>query len=275
MEAKAIITYVICSDTLKFLNHKDDVQAKMSCAEIMTTAILAASEYSGNIDKAINALCSPRYFPNMLSKSQFNRKLHSIKAEAWNAVLAKISAGFTDQNPNREYIIDSFPLRACRLSRRGRNKMYTEKKFLGFCAAHQEYFIGLKLHMICDIYGNPVQFILLPASISDISGLKQINLNLPNGAVILADKAYNDYDYEDWLVSKLGIHLLSAKKKNSKRKGGGYFAKIRAAKRKMIESAFSCIEKLMPRSIHAVTKAGFELKSTLFLLAYAVSKVSF
>jgi len=31
----------------------------------------------------------------------------------------------------------------------------------------------------------------------------------------------------------------------------------------------------MPRSIHAVTKAGFELKSMLFVLAYAVSKINF
>jgi len=68
---------------------------------------------------------------------------------------------------------------------------------------------------------------------------------------------------------------MPIRKKNSKRSGGGFLAKIRRRKRKIIETAFSCIEKLMPRSIHAVTKAGFELKIMLFVLAYAFSKVTF
>ena len=68
---------------------------------------------------------------------------------------------------------------------------------------------------------------------------------------------------------------MPIRKKNSKRKGGGYLAQIRRRKRKIIETVFSCIEKLMPRSIHAVTKMGFELKVTLFVLAYAFSKVIF
>jgi len=39
-----------------------------------------------------------------------------------------------------------------------------------------------------------------------------------------------------------------------------------------IETAFSCIGKLMPRAIHAVTKKGFKLKVLLFVVAYAFSK---
>jgi len=40
----------------------------------------------------------------------------------------------------------------------------------------------------------------------------------------------------------------------------------------MIETLFSGIERLMPRSIHAVTIAGLVLKSMLFVLAYAFNK---
>ena len=64
-------------------------------------------------------------------------------------------------------------------------------------------------------------------------------------------------------------------KRISDEKGSGLLAKIRQKKRKIIETMFSCIEKLMPRSIHAVTKAGFELKVTLFILAYGVTKLCF
>ena len=134
---------------------------------------------------------------------------------------------------------------------------------------------GVKLHMICDVNGGPVQISLFPASEHDIKAFKKINLNLPANSSIYADKAYNDYEYEDRLIQEKQIHLMPIRKKNSKRKGGGFLAKIRRRKRKIIETAFSCIEKLMPRSIHAVTRAGFELKIMLFVLAYAFNKVAF
>jgi hypothetical protein len=81
--------------------------------------------------------------------------------------------------------------------------------------------------------------------------------------------------YEDRLIQEKQIHLMPIRKKNSKRKSDGFLAKIRRKKRKIIETTFSCIEKLMPRSIHAVTKAGFELKIMLFVLAYAFNNVVF
>ena len=43
--------------------------------------------------------------------------------------------------------------------------------------------------------------------------------------------------------------------------------------RKAVETAFGEIAKLMPRSIHAVTGPGFELKVYLFVLAYSFSGI--
>jgi len=41
METKAIVTYVVCDDTIKNLRIvDDDKQANMSTAEVMTTAII-------------------------------------------------------------------------------------------------------------------------------------------------------------------------------------------------------------------------------------------
>jgi len=41
---------------------------------------------------------------------------------------------------------------------------------------------------------------------------------LPINFVILADKAYNDYQYEDRLVQEKQIHFTPIRKVNSKRK---------------------------------------------------------
>ena len=275
MEAEAIVAYVVCDDTIKKLEIKEDKQIKMSMAEVMTTAIISAIQYSGNLEKARRALKSRRYIPSMLSKSQLNRRLHRIEKDVWDAVLKRLSLEFGKHNVENEFIVDSFPVPACKLARQNRNKICQGKKYIGYCAAKKEFFLGLKLHMICDVNGNPIQFLLLPASESDIASFRKFDLDLPKNSSMYGDKAYNDYKYEDRLIQEKQIHLMPIRKKNSKRKGGGYLAKIRRRKRKMVETALSCIEKLMPRSIHAVTKAGFELKVMLFVLAYAVNKMLF
>jgi hypothetical protein len=38
----------------------------------------------------------------------------------------------------------------------------------------------------------------------------------------------------------------------------------------MVETAGSLIEQLLPKSIHAVTSQGFELKVALFVIAYSL-----
>ena len=275
MEAKAIVAYVVCDDTIKNLKIQDDSQSRMSTAEVMTTAIISAIQYSGNIEKARKSLKSERYIPNMLSKSQLCRRLNKIDKHVWSAVLTKLSVEFARHNIDKEFVVDSFPVPACKLARMNKNKIYQGKQYLGYCAAKQEYYFGVKLHMVCDVNGRPVQTLLTPASENDIKAFRKINFSLPVNSAIYADKAYNDYKYEDRLIQEKQIHLMPIRKKNSKRKGGGFLAKIRRKKRKIIETAFSCIEKLMPRSIHAVTKAGFELKIMLFVLAYAFNKVAF
>lgn len=273
MEEIAIVTYVVCDDVVKNLKIREDIQSKMSLAEVMTTAIIAASEFSGNIEKARRALGTKHYIPNMLSKSQLNRRLHNIDEYLWNCVLKELYMQLKENNLRNEFIVDSAPISACKLSRQGRNKIFSEKKYLGYCASQKEYFVGIKINIICGVNGMPIELLLTPGAMADILSFKKMKLELPRNSRIYADKAYNDYTYEDMLVQKRQIHILPIRKKNSRRKGSGYTANESRKKRKKIETVFSCIAKLMPRSIHAVTKKGFKLKTLLFVLAYAFTKV--
>jgi len=272
METKLIVTYVVCDDVVKKLKIKEDKQTKMTMAEIMTTAIVAAEQYSGNFEKARFWLKGNGAIPDMLSKSQFNRRLHRIKQEAWDAIFKLLAVEFAKYNVGNEFIVDSFPVYTCKLARQNQTKLYRDRKFLGYCAAKREFFIGLKLHLISDVNANPTKMSLRPASESDIRSFRSLELDLPRNSIILADKAYNDYRYEDRLIQEKQIHLMPIRKVNSKRKGNKFFENVRRKKRRMIETLFSGIEKLMPRSIHAVTISGLILKATLFVLAYAFNK---
>lgn len=79
------------------------------------------------------------------------------------------------------------------------------------------------------------------------------------------------YEVEDLLQEACGIRLLPTRKKNSQRPVPGYVAYLQAGARKMVETAGSLIERLLPKSIHAVTSQGYELKVMLFVLAYSFS----
>ncbi len=73
----------------------------------------------------------------------------------------------------------------------------------------------------------------------------------------------NGSDYER-LVHEAGLELLPLWKKNSLRPAPLYMFYLQLIVRKIVETTGSLIEQLLPKSIHAVTAKGFELKAALF-----------
>ena len=108
-------------------------------------------------------------------------------------------------------------------------------------------------------------------SYSDTGELKHFDLDLPAGSVVYGDKAYTDYTTEDVLTEAGEVSLVADRKANSTRPHPAWQTYILQVYRKAVETAFGEIEKQLPRSIHAVTGPGFELKVFLFVLAYSFS----
>jgi len=52
--------------------------------------------------------------------------------------------------------------------------------------------------------------------------MKQFQFNLPEGSIVIGDKAYNDYDFEDLLSDAVGIDLRPLRRKNSTREEPAY-----------------------------------------------------
>lgn len=78
MDYKIILVYCLCADLLRALAHKEDVQCKMSDAEVMTAGLVAALFFGGNHRLACEFLQEQKYMPRMLSKSQFGRRLQRL-----------------------------------------------------------------------------------------------------------------------------------------------------------------------------------------------------
>jgi hypothetical protein len=269
MDTQIIVVFCLCVDMLKSLHHYEDAQCQMSDAEVMTTAIIAMLYFKGNFSLASCYLYEQNYIPKMLGKSRFNRRLHRI-ADLFLTLFLRLGETWKQLNEKSVYVIDSYPIAVCDNYRIKRSKIYQGEDFRGYIASKKRYFYGLRIHIMVTEQGEPVEFFLEPGAFSDTRALGLYNFDVPELSFITGDKAYNDYTIED-VMREAGIELVPLRKKNSLRPVPAYMTYFQAAIRKIIETTGSLIERLLPKSIHAVTAKGFEIKVALFVLACSIN----
>lgn len=79
MATLIIALYCWCDDGIRGLNQGETQSvSRMSDAEVVTTALVAALYFAGHQDHARVLLHEQGYIPMMLSKSRFNRRLHQF-----------------------------------------------------------------------------------------------------------------------------------------------------------------------------------------------------
>ena len=266
MDEQIIAIYCICCDVLHALHHSEDAQCVMTDAEVMTTAIVAAVCFGGNFEKARALLAAPHYMPQMLSKSRFNRRLHRID---WLVLCCfeALAAVWKQLNADSIYLLDSFPIAVCDNYRIARNRLYAhDEAYRGYIASKKRYFYGVRIHLLVTEHGQPVEFFLLPGATADVDALDSYRFDVPEDSTLYADKAYNDGEIEI-ILAEAQRAFFPQRRKNMHDQFPGWRQFLQQHYRKRIETSGSDIEKLLPKSIHAVTPRGFELKVALFVLA--------
>ena len=171
-------------------------------------------------------------------------------------------------------MVDSLPVAVCDNIRIRHCRLYPPeehgtKLFRGYVASKRRYFSGLRVHLIVTAAGEPVEFALAAASEADIAVFRELNLDLGEGSIICADKAYTYYHYEA-LLKEVGLRLKAQRNKRSKRPMPAWEEFLGKPIRQYIETGFSKLNAMFPRNIHAVTPRGFELKLVCFLLAFSI-----
>lgn len=272
MHTKIICIYCICHDFLSAFGLRDDKQCRMTSAEILTVAIVSALFFNGNFARTRLILKHDRYIPNMLSESRLNRRLHEMDISIWQSIFHAICEVFQKSNKSLEYLVDSMPVEVCMNIRSYRCKLLSGKQFIGFCKAKKKFYYGFKIHMITTDDGKPVEFIITPASIADITAFRLMEIDLPQGALIYGDKAYTQYSFEDDLQEFEKIKLIADRKTNATRQHSGCVQYLQSILRKRIETTFSQLTLMLPRKIHAVTKEGFLLKLVIFIVSFSIEQ---
>ena len=265
MELTIVAVYTIFDDLLISHGHHSNPQAKMSDAEVMTAAIVAAAYFGGNHQRACAMLKLLGYIPNMLGHSRYNRRLHRI-SNLFQLLFENLAEMSKVDNPNNIYSIDTYPVPVCDNIRISRCRLYQGEEWRGKIASKHRYYYGLKAHLMATETGHFVEVFFTPGRCSDVKGMRSFHFDLPQGSIVYADKAYCDYGVEDAL-KEAGIAFCPLRKKNSKRQFEPWEVYLQHSYRKRVEVSNSLITQLLPKSIHAVTSAGFELKVYLFIIA--------
>ena len=270
MSEQAIAIFCICDELTKCFTLTDDLQCRMTTAEVMTFALIAALHYRGDYRLTRMASLSQRFFPKILSSSRLIRRIHKIP-EHIRLIVFKTLQMYLCKTDCQCFIVDSFPIKAYETHKSFRARIFHGKKFHGYSASKKQYFFGIKVHMIIDEKGIPVEFCFTPGSVPDIEGLKELSLEIPEGSILYGDKAYNSYSLEDDLLEMANITLIPRRRKNLKRQHSYTQEYLLSRTRNRIETVFSSIVSRMPRHIRARTEKGFCLKIMFFIIAYLLN----
>lgn len=266
-----IAIYCFFDDYLKISGPKEDRRCKINAAGIITTAIIAARYFHGNLIAGANYMQQHHGFKK-LDKSNFNRHLHRL-ADTVEAVFFALGRSLKELNIQSKYLIDSFPVAVCKNIRISRSKLLNEERYRGYNASKREYFYGFKVQVITTAEGIPVEYFIVACSIHDATAFQSMNIDLPEGSELYGDSAYTIYEFEDLYAECDAVNLMIERKKNSKRPDSPALAFIKKFWRKRIETTFSEISGFFPKKIHAVTPQGLLLKLLLFIFALTLDKL--
>jgi len=271
MREQTIAIYCFIDDFFITIGRKTDVHCKVSDAEILTTALLAARYFHGNLCSAC-AYMQQHYGVKKIDKSGFTRRLHRLRQQL-TALLLALGDTLKALNTHCRYLIDSFPVPVCDNIRIARCRLLQDERYRGKNASKRRYFYGFKVQVITTANGLPVQFYIHAASFADITALQAMPVNLPVGSQLYGDSGYTCYELEDLFYECEQVKLLVCRKSNAIRKDEPWQAFLKNHYRKRIETTFSGITNFFPKKIHAVTPQGFTLKIILFLFAYTLDQI--
>lgn len=273
MDIEIITIYYLLDQMLCAIDQQDHPSVSMTTAEVMTTAVVAARFFGGNLENARHLLHEQGYIPTMLSRSRLNRRLHALSPGVWHSCLQMLGSYFQQHNQRCEYIIDSFPVAVCDNIRIRRCRIYgngsvADERYRGRMAGKRRYFYGVRVHMLTTAAGAPVECVITPAAMHDGVAFEHFDCDLPAGAVIYADKIYNDRQHEQHLAEHAEIHLLPLRKRTMRAQFPPWLRYVQGRVRQRIETSFSRLTALFPKSIHAINADGFLLKLWSFILAF-------
>ena len=170
-------------------------------------------------------------FPYLPKQPSYNKRLR--KAAGLIQHVIRLLAIDTTLWTDDVWVVDSTPVEC------GRSRETVKRSDLagwaeyGYCASHSRFFWGLRLHLLCTLYGLPIAFALTGAKADEretLLAMFEVEPGLLAGRVgqtLIGDKNYFGRYFEGQLAQS-GICLLrQARKAEAERAGSQLFKPLR------------------------------------------------
>ena len=263
--------YCFIDDFLKASGHQEDCRVAVTDSEVITIAIAAMLHFGGNFQKARLVLHEIGLVKRLLSRSRFSRRINRL-IDLIHRLFHQLGSVLKELHWESRYLLDSFPIPVCDNIRISRCRLVQDERYRGKMSSKRRYFYGVRVQLLTTSDGIPLEFCILPGSCSDLQGLAELALELPELAQLFVDAGYNFYEWEDYLLEMGELKLQVPRKSNSQRSREPWLEIHKSLVRKYIETTIGEISKLFPKKIHATNLNGFLLKIALFLFAYQIDK---
>jgi hypothetical protein len=160
------------------------------------------------------------WFPDLPSYQAFNRRLNLLTDKFQTLFAHLLETFYSNQNNlTADFLIDSMPIMLASGVRSKRARVAPEIASTGFSAVKQTNFHGVRLHLIANRQPGslplPAKVWLKEGNVHDLTALREIKDELPNGINLFGDKAYADKDFKEQLKQQQ-IQLLTPLKKPRK-----------------------------------------------------------
>ena len=244
-------------------NRKNKEQAKMSDAEIISIALLTECLHMTQ-NAGYNFL--KKNYPKLVNycdRTRFNRTLNNLVL-----VIQLIRRKFKTDVKIEYSIVDSFPLVSNKFGRALFGKRLRDICSYGYCASKKEHYYGMKIHVITDLKGDPIDYIATKANIDDRIPIYEL-IDLVNTDVIFGDKGYFKSGFYEELKNETGVKLIALRKKNMKEPLTHSFKKLITKLRRRIETTFDQLsEHFNIERIRANSKCGVQTMLEIKFFAF-------
>ena len=208
--------YCFIDDFLKASGHQEDIRAEVSDAEVITIAISAMLHFGGNFSKSRLILHQLGLMRRLLSRSRFSRRVNRL-ADLIHLLFHKLGSVLKELHWDARYLLDSFPVAVCDNIRIKRCRIVKDERYRGAMTSFRRYFYGVRVQVMATSDGIPLEFCILPGACSDLQGLAELALDLPDEAQLFVDGGYNFYEWEDYLLETEALRLQVPRRSNSRR----------------------------------------------------------
>lgn len=208
-------------------------------------------------------------FPHLPAQSGYGKRLRAA-----GGLLAAVTTELARATPSWHdllRLVDSTPV-PCAASRQTvkRSDLGGYAGY-GYCPSHSRYFWGLRLYLVTTAEGMPVLWALAHPKLGEreVTGaLLEADPHLIRpGQIILADKGFAGADFEAFITTELGAHLLRPDRRNEPAR----FGKL-ARCRQWIEAVFDTLKGQLTLEEHGGrTLAGVHARVAARLLALAAA----